>query len=77
MELVAVDRQPGPYLAERLLVLRARVHRRSHLELGVRLGEPALPLERLAEGEARVVVRGVELEDPDERLLGEFAAGPS
>jgi len=33
-----------------------------------RLDEPALPLERLAQGEARVVVRGVEIEDPDDLL---------
>src|SRR5882757_3173325 len=64
------DRDPRADLADRVLVLRARVHRGRHPQLGQRFGEPALPLQRLAQREPRVMVRRVDLQHPGEGRLG-------
>src|SRR5882757_8795734 len=64
------DRDPRADLADRVLVLRARVHRGRHPQLGERLGEPALALQRLAQREPCVMVRRVDLQHPGEGRLG-------
>src|SRR5882757_8423378 len=69
------DRDPRADLADRVLVLRARVHRGRHPQLGERLGEPALALQRLAQREPGVVVRRVDLQHPGEGRLGAAERG--
>ena len=67
---VGADGDVGADLAQGLLVLRARVHRRGHAQLGAGLGQAALALQRAPEGEAGVVVGRVELEHAQEARLG-------